>query len=181
MKKKTMNNNLNQYSPTDNTYSITHDNSIYTFNKIDYSRELYLNDFLPISIVPIVDNLQFDIDIESDHVKKTDDVAQNDQPKTSNHINNNKRKNNDKTEDNRKKKKHDFEKMTAEEIKNLRKKIAVSDGFEEIEEEGLIRLFAKYYEKENNVLQIGGGSKKFEVIQTKDNRNHFKKIEYHRE
>jgi hypothetical protein len=39
----------------------------------------------------------------------------------------------------------------------------------------LVQLFSKYIDKGNNVLQVGGNTEQFQVIQTKDNKHHYKK------
>jgi hypothetical protein len=57
----------------------------------------------------------------------------------------------------------------------LRSKVVINDGLQEIEDVELAQKFSRYIAKGNNVLQVGSGTKKFQVVQTKDNKFHLKK------
>jgi hypothetical protein len=127
--------NNEQLNCSQSTHEIIFKNNKYTFKDVDYSRELEMNDFMPISVESLNATCKRKIQVSENESKKMKSSPQNSQ----------------------------------------RIKAVINDGLQEIEDVELLQLFSNYIDRGNNVLQVGGGTKKFQVVQTKDNKQHYKK------
>jgi hypothetical protein len=80
-------------------------------------------------------------------------------------------------ETNKKNSKNDYSTFPLEELIKLKQHVAVTDGYEDIEDEQMIRRFAKYYAAGHNVLQVGGArTQYYKLVRTRQNKEHIKKL-----
>jgi hypothetical protein len=85
-------------------------------------------------------------------------------------------KENNRTENNKKNKKNDYSTLPLEELIKLKQHVAVTDGYEDIEDEQMIRRFARFYAAGHNVLQVGGArTQYYKLVRTRQNKEHIKK------